>query len=79
MKHVILPSFVHQTGGREVLHDLHAVANQQSVVRTVGTRRLSWLAGGVVCRLPTVNEFMINHNLANQNWNKGPTSQSKLE
>jgi hypothetical protein len=31
MKHVILPSFVHQTG-REA-HDLHAVANQQSVVR----------------------------------------------
>jgi hypothetical protein len=33
----------------------------------------------VVCRLPTVNEFMICQNLANQNWNKGPTSQSKLE
>jgi hypothetical protein len=34
------------------------------------------VSSGVVGRLPTVNKFMIYQNLANPNWNKGPTSQS---
>jgi hypothetical protein len=69
-KHIILPIFVHQMG-REA-HDLYAVANQQSVARRCTQVELvGWL--------PTVNKFMICQNLANQNWNKGLTSQSKLE